>query len=127
MKTIMVSGSRNWRWDWVVRNALDQAAGQGEWAPGRGITLIQGAAQGADSMARSHAIRRGWEVVDYRPNYTDYGKAATHIRNLEMVNQKPDIVLFFVRDMSSGTMTTLEKVVKARIKFRIFYDEDYAL
>lgn len=122
MKTVMVSGSRNWRWDWVVRDALDKVIHQWE-----RCTLIQGAAQGADMMARAHAIRRGWEIIDYRPNYTDYGKAATHIRNAEMVADRPDIALFFVRDMSSGTMTTLEKVVKARIKFRIFYDDDYAL
>lgn len=120
MKTIMVSGSRNWVWDSVIRKALKEEEAYR-------TRLIQGAAQGADLMARSMAVNWGWEVVDYRPNYTDYGKAATHIRNLEMVNQKPDIVLFFVRDMSNGTMTTLEKVVKARIKFRIFYHDDYAL
>lgn len=119
MKTIMVSGSREWRWDAVIRKALKE---EEEYR----TRLIQGAAKGADLMARSMAINWGWEVADYRPNYTDYGKTATHIRNMEMVAAKPDIALFFVRDMSSGTMTTLEKVVKARIKFRIFYDEDYA-
>ena len=114
----MVSGSRNWDLVGIVNQALLE-----EWVgPTR---LIQGAAQGADSIAKSYAFNRGWEVIDYRPNYTDYGKAATHIRNLEMVNQRPDVALFFIRDMSNGTMTTLEKAVKARIKVRCFYYEDY--
>ena len=42
-----------------------------------------------------------------------------------MVDQNPDIALFFVRDMSNGTMTTLEKAVKARLKFRVFWYDDY--
>lgn len=119
MKTVMVSGSRNWDLVSVVNNKLLE-----EWTDHE-MRLIQGAARGADLIARSYGVNRGWDIVDYHPNYTDYGKTATHVRNLEMVNQKPDIVLFFVRDMSNGTMTTLEKVVKARIKFRIFYYEDY--
>jgi hypothetical protein len=118
VKTIMVSGSRNWDLVSVVNAKLLE-----EWdGPMR---LIQGAAQGADSIAKSYALNRNWEIVDYRPNYTDYGKAATHIRNLEMVNQKPDVVLFFIRDFSNGTMTTLEKAVKARLKVRCFYYDDY--
>lgn len=125
MLTIMVSGSREWKWNYVVNAALDKAARTGDWEPRKEVTLIQGAARGADQMARSHALRRGWDIVDYRPNYTDYGKAATHIRNAEMVAGKPDIALFFVRDMSSGTMTTLEKVVKARIRFEIYWHDNY--
>lgn len=117
----MVSGSRNWVWDSVVCKAL-----QDEYTQDR-MRLIQGAAKGADLMARSVAVTKGWDVVDYHPSYTDYGKAATHIRNLEMVNQRPDVALFFIRDMSNGTMTTLEKAVEARIKVRCFYHEDYAL
>ena len=121
MKTVMVSGSRNWVWDSVIRKAL-----QDEWVPGR-MRLIQGCAKGADTMARAFALNNNWDIIDYRPEYTEYGKVATHIRNLQMVQAEPDMALFFVRDMSSGTMTTLEKVVKARIKFRIFYHDDYAL
>lgn len=119
MKTIMVSGSRNWDLVEVINKALLH-----EWDFGN-MRLIQGGAQGADVIARSYAVNRNWEVIDYRPNYTDYGKTATHIRNLEMVNQKPDVALFFIRDMSNGTMTTLEKAVKARLKVRTFYYEDY--
>lgn len=116
----MVSGSRNWDLVEVVNKALFKEYTDFE------MRLIQGAARGADLIARSFAVNRGWEVIDYHPSYTDYGKAATHIRNLEMVNQRPDVALFFIRDFSNGTMTTLEKAVKARLKVRCFYYDDYA-
>lgn len=120
MKTVMVSGSRDWVWGSVVRKALNE-----EWV--RGTELIHGDASGADAEADAFAREKGWAMRKFKPDYARFGKQATHIRNQAMVDQKPDIALFFVRDMSNGTMTTLEKVVKARIKFRIFYHDDYAL
>lgn len=119
MKTVMVSGSLNWDLVHVINEKLLH-----EWdGPMR---LIQGRARGADAIARSYAVNRGWEVIDYPPDYDQYGKVATHIRNQAMVDYRPDVALFFIRDFSSGTMTTLEKAVKARLKVRCFYHEDYA-
>jgi hypothetical protein len=118
VKTVMVSGSLEWDLAWVINEKL-----LAEWdGP---MCLIQGRARGADSIARSYADNRGWEIIDFPPDYGKYGTPATHIRNQEMVNQKPDVALFFIRDFSNGTMTTLEKAVKARLKVRCFYYDDY--
>src|SRR5687767_13635451 len=116
----MVSGSLNWDLVDVINSKLLE-----EWdGP---MCLIQGMARGADSIARSYALNRGWQIRDFPPNYVSFGRTATHIRNQEMVNCKPDVALFFIRDFSNGTMTTLEKAVKARLKVRPFYYDDYAL
>lgn len=118
MKTIMVSGSLNWDLVHVINERL-----LAEWdGP---MTLIQGRARGADSIARSYALNRGWVIRDFPPNYVEFGRVATHVRNQAMVNERPDVALFFIRDMSNGTCTTLEKAVKARLKVRTFYYEDY--
>lgn len=118
MKTVMVSGSLNWDLVHVINEKLLY-----EWdGP---MTLIQGMARGADSIARSYAYNRNWVVKDFPPNYVEFGKVATHIRNQAMVDERPDVALFFIRDFSNGTMTTLEKAVKARIKVKCFYYEDY--
>lgn len=119
MKTVMVSGSLNWDLVEVINKALLH-----EWDLGM-MRLIQGKARGADDIARSYALNRSWTVQDFPPNYVEFGKPATHIRNQAMVNERPDVALFFIRDMSNGTMTTLEKAVKARLKVRTFYYEDY--
>lgn len=118
VKTVMVSGSLNWDLVHVINERL-----LAEWnGP---MCLIQGGARGADAIAKSYAINRGWNWHEFRPDYDQFGKVATHIRNQEMVNWKPDVALFFIRDMSNGTMSTLEKAVKARLKVRTFYYEDY--
>ena len=115
----MVSGSLNWDLGYIINaKLLDEWDGP--------MKLIEGGARGADSIAHSYAINRGWETQRFPPNYTEFGKVATHIRNQEMVNQRPDVALFFIRDFSNGTMTTLEKAVKARLKVRCFYYDDYA-
>ncbi len=119
MKKVMVSGSLNWDLAQVINSKLLE-----EWTDPR-MYLIQGGARGADAIAKSYAFNRSWEVMEFAPDYAQYGKVATHVRNQEMVNTKPDVALFFIRDMSRGTWTTLEKAVKAGIKVRPFYYEDY--
>lgn len=119
MKTVMVSGSLKWDLVHVINEALLK-----EWD--EPMCLIQGMARGADSIARSYALNRGWQIRDFPPNYVSFGRTATHIRNQQMVDERPDVALFFIRDFSSGTMTTLEKAVKARLKVRCFYYDDYA-
>lgn len=118
MKTVMVSGSLNWDLPGIINAALLE-----EWTGP--MALIQGMARGADSIARSYAANRGWLVRDFPPNYVTFGRTATHVRNQQMVDERPDVALFFIRDFSNGTMTTLEKAVKARLKVRCFYYDDY--
>jgi hypothetical protein len=115
----MVSGSLNWDLDWVIKDALRK-----EWNRGP-MMLIHGTARGADSIAESFALDNRWSCLRYPPNYVEFGKVATHMRNQEMVDQRPDVALFFIRNFSNGTMTTLEKAVKARLKVRCFYYDDY--
>lgn len=118
MKTVMVSGSLNWDLVHVINDKLYD-----EWhGP---MTLLQGGARGADAIAKSYAMNRNWSWHEFRPDYAQFGKVATHVRNQEMVNWRPDVALFFIRDFSNGTMTTLEKAVKARLKVRCFYYDDY--
>lgn len=114
-----MSGSLNWDLPQIINSALSA-----EWTDHR-MYLIQGGARGADAMGKSYAFNHGWEVMEFPPNYAQFGKTATHIRNQEMVNCEPNVALFFIRNFSNGTMTTLEKAVKARLKVRCFYYEDY--
>lgn len=117
---IMVTGSRNWdlvkpiekHLYWFTRGAS-------------GVTLLEGGAEGADRIARNYALSRGWEVIISLPKYELHGKSATHVRNQAMIDMLPDLVLAYSRNRSSGTYSTIEKAVKARLLVRPFYYEDY--
>lgn len=118
---VMVTGSRNWdlvhpiekHLYWFTRGASE-------------VTLLEGGAEGADRIARNYALSRGWEVITFLPKYELYGKSATHVRNQAMVDKLPDLVLAYPRSRSSGTYSTIEKAIRARLLVRPFYYEDYA-
>lgn len=60
------------------------------------FVIIQGAAKGADSMAKAWAITRDYEVDEYKPDWNQFGKRAGIMRNEEMFNESyPDIVVGF--------------------------------
>lgn len=117
---VMVTGSRTW--DLVApidKNLYWFTRGWDE------VTLIHGGAEGADHIAHNYALLKGWEIHTFLPDYAKHGRSAPHVRNQKMIDLKPDLVLGFVRGMSSGTMTTLEKAFKAKLLTRVRYYEDY--
>lgn len=117
---VMVTGSRNWDLVPVIDKHL-------YWFT-RGwdsITLIEGGAQGADSIARRYAQLKGWEISTYLPHYDKHGANAPHVRNSDMIALGPDLVLAYIRNKSAGTMSTVVKAFKAGLLVRPFYYEDY--
>lgn len=116
----MVTGSRNWDLVPVISSHLYWfTKGWDE------VTLLEGGAVGADRIARNYALGAGWEIHTFLPDYKTHGKGATHVRNQKMIDQNPDLVLAYIRDMSSGTVETVIKAYKARLLVRPFYYDDY--
>jgi hypothetical protein len=50
------------------------------------VTLIEGGAEGFDTMANQFAQLFGWAIESYDPDYHAYGKQAPFIRNQTMVD-----------------------------------------
>jgi predicted Rossmann-fold nucleotide-binding protein len=73
-------------------------------------TVISGGARGVDQTAQQAALERGLKVVEIRPNWKKYGKAAGFRRNTEIVLAS-DIVVCFWDGESRGTW---DSFVKAR-------------
>lgn len=117
---LMVTGSRNWDLVPIISKHLYWfTRGWDE------VTLLEGGAVGADSIARGYALSAGWEISTFLPKYDEHGPSAPHIRNQLMIDQKPDLVLAYIRDRSSGTISTVMKAYRARLLVRPFYYEDY--
>lgn len=92
---VLICGSRGWH-DPAPINAI--LAGLDVLAEGKNekLTVIHGAAPGADTLASRIAHRWGLEVIGEPADWDQYGKAAGPIRNQKMLDDhKPDVVYAF--------------------------------
>ena len=92
MYKVLITGSREWNDQKTILDALsallsDHKAGD--------ITVIVGGARGADKIAKEIAEFLCMNVQEFPAKWDKFGKSAGHIRNAEMVAQKPDICLAF--------------------------------
>lgn len=81
MTKILVTGSREWDNEVLLRDALDAARGYGE------LSVIVGdCPTGADAMAREWCGDFGVPYAVYVADWANHGKAAGPIRNCAMVD-----------------------------------------
>lgn len=113
---ILVCGSRNWEDRYKI---VEVFAGlvHGSLEP---ITIIHGAAKGADQLAGTTAKEYGLEVEEYPADWDKYGRRAGPIRNLEMLDQEPDLVLAFQVGKSRGTQHTIDHARKRGIPVKVY-------
>lgn len=91
---ILVCGGRDFRGD--VAPVLDNYDFE---------VCITGGALGADSAAYSYAVSHHIPVVVYSAQWKQFGKAAGHILNTQMlVEGKPDLVLAFPGGVGTANM-----------------------
>ena len=80
------------------------------------LTVVHGAARGADSHAGAAADRHDIECEAYPADWDTHGKGAGPIRNQRMLEEgKPDVVFAFTNDLASsrGTADMVRRARKA--------------
>lgn len=114
MKTILVTGSRNWTDRIFILEIFRRFP-----LP---VTLIHGACRGADLIAASCAIELGWTTDPHPANWNKYGPAAGPIRNIEMLDLGADIVVGFHDDIrsSKGTKHCIREAHARGIPVKLF-------
>lgn len=105
MTRVLVCGGRDYNdYDTVCR-VLDDLLEHGE------VTIIHGAARGADSLADRWAAERGVERYGFPARWDEHRRAAGWIRNQEMIDEGcPDLVVAF-----PGGNGTADMVRRARL------------
>lgn len=73
--------------------------------------VISGGAKGVDTLAAQYARNNGIKLLELRPNYAMHGRAATFIRNRQIV-ENADKVLAFWDGQSKGTQYTINHAKK---------------
>ena len=83
--------------------------------------VVEGGADGADSMAREVALSLGYEVVTFWAAWKKYGKSAGPKRNIKMLNTGPGLVIAFHDDLSQskGTKHTVTEARKRGIETEV--------
>jgi ABC-type Fe3+-hydroxamate transport system substrate-binding protein len=75
-----------------------------------GLTIISGAARGADRIAADYAVVNWTGLKEFPADWKRYGKSAGPIRNKQMLDEgKPDLVIAF-----PGGRGTANMVAQAR-------------
>jgi hypothetical protein len=112
---VLVCGDRNWIDECTIERELEN------FVPSS-TTVIHGAARGADSIGGKIAKELGMAVEEYPALWDTHGKAAGPIRNRQMLDSKPDLVLAFHDNLeeSRGTKHMVEIAKKAGIETKLF-------
>ncbi len=104
MFRVIVAGSRTFDNYDLLRRKLDyELVNQA----GKDITIVSGAARGADKLGEKYAIERGYSIDSHPADWEKYGKSAGYIRNKEMA-QSADALLAFWDGKSRGTMHMID-------------------
>lgn len=102
---VLVCGDRNWHDRTAIRAWLSLLQDCGY------DTVIEGEARGADTIAREEGERMGMVVEKHPARWSLYGRAAGPIRNKEMLDSGPSIVVAFHPDIltSKGTANMVKQ------------------
>jgi hypothetical protein len=100
---VIVCGSRRWQdRDAIINRLADLTYGNPE------VTIVHGAAQGADKIAHQEAQKLGFFVEPHPADWEQHGKRAGYLRNEEMVKLGADLCIAFWDGRSNGTRHTMD-------------------
>jgi hypothetical protein len=109
--TVLVCGSRNWTDIGAIRRRFVAL-------PPNSV-ILYGAAPGADSIARGLADDFGFSVRAFPADWSKHGKSAGFIRNVQMLDEAPDLVIAFQRNGSRGTQHTIDQARRRGIPVEV--------
>lgn len=110
---VLVCGSRGWESVWQVRMVyaeLDKL---------KPTEIISGGARGADRVAEVWAKTNSVPITVITPNWEKYGRRAGILRNNQMLDTKPDLVLAFWDGLSKGTKHTIDEALRRNMKVEV--------
>jgi hypothetical protein len=126
MKKILVCGGRDYG-TWIteeghkavnhyevekLNNTLDAIKQEFET-----IIIIQGEARGADSLAKSWAIRNKVATLNFPADWASYGKSAGYLRNVQMLEEgTPDLVIAFPGGSGTAMMCKIAKSAGVEVR-----------
>ncbi len=112
---VLVCGSRTWNRPALIAARISELPSD--------THVIHGAARGADELAGRYAHALAMSVSAFPANWDEYGKRAGIIRNLDMLDQHPDLVIAFWDGKSRGTKHAIDEAEERGIRVEIIYEQ----
>lgn len=109
---VLVCGSRSWTDKTPIKRRLCLLPGS--------VTVVHGAARGADALAGQVAAELNFAVEEYPADWNRHGRAAGPMRNIEMLDSGVDLVLAFRVGDSPGTKHCLSAAKSRGLPIEIF-------
>ncbi len=112
---VLVCGSRDFADPFLVSLAIDKRIKElpvPSW-------IIHGDAPGADRIAAKAGERHGYNVQAFPADWKTHGKRAGILRNLAMLDEKPDLVIAYWNGKSTGTAHTTREARKRGIPVEV--------
>jgi hypothetical protein len=81
--------------------------------------IISGGARGADRVAEVWAKTNSVPITVFTANWNKYGRRAGILRNNQMLDTNPDLVLAFWDGVSTGTKYTINEARKRGMKVEV--------
>ena len=122
---VLICGDRHWKTRVEIEDRILQLLAHSS-ALGQPLSIIEGMASGADRIAGDIAIIYGIALATYEPDWDKFGTKAGPIRNREMLDEKPDLVVAFHNDIgkSKGTWDTIKEANRRGIKVEIISSKE---
>lgn len=86
---------------------------------GTPTAIVSGGARGVDTLAETYAADNGIKFIKITPDYAQYGRAATFIRNRAIID-KADCVVAVWDGQSHGTKYSMDYARKKGKPIKIF-------
>jgi hypothetical protein len=114
---VLVCGSRDWT-DWEAIGAVltDHPIFD---RPEEDVTIIHGDARGADRLAANIAEGLGYRVVAFPADWKAEPRKAGILRNVVMLDERPDLVIAFQQNGSRGTQHTIDEARRRGIPVEV--------
>jgi hypothetical protein len=113
---VLVCGSRSWRDKEAIARRLKSLPAD--------AMIVTGGALGADQLADDVARDLGLERVIIPANWNRHGRQAGILRNLRMLDTRPELVLAFWNGDSPGTKHTIGEARKRGIRVEVIQVEN---
>lgn len=113
---LIVAGTRTFRDYILLRNKLDQLLSN----INEPVTIISGAAPGADTLGEQYAKQKGYSIKRFVANWKTLGKKAGFVRNEEMAKEATHCVVFW-DGKSKGTKHMIDLAKQYKLHIRIVH------